>query len=776
MLLFRKICIQVFYVCLVFILQQLQTSSLYAQETSPLKQRLLNAKRVGIVLSGGGAKGLAHVGALKALHEFGIDVQVVGGTSMGAIVGGMYALGYNPVQLDSIFSFLDYDDLFFHSSDRKFKSIFNKYVENNSLLKISVKDFKIRIPVAYSTSLASVKLYNKMLVEKNKSDNFKELDKEFYCVATNINKSQPELFDSGSLITAVMASSAFPFIFFPPKNNNYYYTDGGIFNNFPVNYMMSRKVDFIIGVDVEDYESPSEDYQEKPVLREDAVNISSIMQTILSNLDNQHIEEKREMCDIYIHPDIQGITTFNFKNPEKIIQLGYEKTKHILIDLGFEPQIKIPTYKELVKMHNRGQLRRNKMNLVLEQVDVSNIPDSFIRKNVSSHFPKFTLDKSYKFEFLNDIIKRIYNTHHYQDISYTLMRSIKSPNAYVLKMNIIPDKSDFDIRVSASYSSHYTTEFMVGMMTDRFLTRNSMLSFQILSGASPRYNIHYYLDRGAIPSLGLSAQFYYYSFINDFDKELIPSAPNLRMVVGQYNFMHKLFIRSHIKQFFAIETGVEYNIITQTLSNTFSFTDNRASIRSVGQLNAYGTVFADALDNDIFPMSGFKTKLAVKISDLQKSVSDYAYSLKIEAMAAITVVKNLSLNMKLTTGNIFSYGNSISSINAFKFGGPYEYNIYNTNIFIGLPNITDIFTEGYIYGNAGFNWNVVKKMYLQFNFNALSYYPRQGYAVKLFESQYVVTGVGLSLGYNSSIAPFMLGLQFNNRHDLSLFLRLGYIY
>ncbi len=247
-------------------------------------------KKIGLVLSGGAVRGLAHIGALKALEEKGIKPSVISGVSAGSIVGAFYCNGYTPDEMKEI----------------AINTNFLQYVK----------------PAIPKKSFFYFNHFEKFLKKYLKKKNIEDLEIPFYICATNLNKGIPEYFNKGDLINTVKASSSIPILFEPVKIGEYPYVDGGIMNNLPVE-PIKEKVDYIIGIDVNPLES-----------EKDFGNIISISVRTLFLAFRANIEPRKNMCDLFIQPkDLSDIGLYSIWKAEEAIEIGYEAVKRLKIDI-----------------------------------------------------------------------------------------------------------------------------------------------------------------------------------------------------------------------------------------------------------------------------------------------------------------------------------------------------------------------------------------------------------------------------------------------------------
>jgi NTE family protein len=215
-------------------------------------QDTIHRKKIGLVLSGGGAKGFAHIGVLKVLEKAGVKIDFIGGTSMGAVVGGLYATGYNATQIDSIFEFTDFDELLQDYIPRTSKSFYEKRNDEMYAVSLPFEHFKIGVPIALSKGMYNYNLIAKLTHNVRHVRDFSKLPIPFVCVATDIEKGEEVILNKGYLAQAMMASSAFPSLFSPVEIDGKILIDGGVTNNYPVEELRKMGAEIIIGVDVQD--------------------------------------------------------------------------------------------------------------------------------------------------------------------------------------------------------------------------------------------------------------------------------------------------------------------------------------------------------------------------------------------------------------------------------------------------------------------------------------------------------------------------------------------
>ena len=224
----------------------LSMSGLKAQDEPAAKKDI----KVGLVLSGGGAKGFAHVSVLKKLDEAGVRVDYIAGTSMGAIIGGLYASGYNARELDSVLRVYDLDGLVRDDLPREVSSFYQKENDGKYAISLPLTKGKIELPTAVSTGQNAFNIFSQLTEHVHQVDDFSKLDIPFFCISTNLETGEEVVLDKGFLPEAIRASGSFPGLLAPVKVDGKVLVDGGIVDNFPVEKMKEKGVDFVIGVNV----------------------------------------------------------------------------------------------------------------------------------------------------------------------------------------------------------------------------------------------------------------------------------------------------------------------------------------------------------------------------------------------------------------------------------------------------------------------------------------------------------------------------------------------
>jgi NTE family protein len=268
-----------------------------------------NAQKVGLVFSGGGAKGLAHIGVLKALEENNIPIDYIVGTSMGGIVGGLYAAGYSPEEIEKIALSKDFQNWVSGQYINEYRYFYNKKPENPSFLTA-----KLQIDTGFNVKLRSnlindiplnfalLELYGQ--ASAIAKDDFNQLFVPFRTVVADVFSQKMIPVSSGNLAEAIRGTFTVPLIYRPIKVNGKYVFDGGLYNNFPVDVLKKDFVpDYIIGTNVS-----SKTYIDYPKENDEKLMSRFLFYMFLSKSDSTSIGEN----GVYIQPDLDEYSTTNF--------------------------------------------------------------------------------------------------------------------------------------------------------------------------------------------------------------------------------------------------------------------------------------------------------------------------------------------------------------------------------------------------------------------------------------------------------------------------------
>ncbi|MBL0741947.1 patatin-like phospholipase family protein [Chryseolinea lacunae] len=282
-----------------------------------------NAQKVGLVLSGGAAKGLAHVGVLKALEENEIPIDYVVGTSMGGIIGGCYVAGMSPGQIEDMVLSEHFLRWINGLPETGYNYYYHRPDETPQFLKVNLAldstfNFQLNSSIANDVSLNFVLAEKMAQASAISNSNFDSLFVPFRVVAADIFTQNEVVLSKGSLSDALRATQTVPFFYNPIRVDGKYLFDGGVYNNFPVDVAQRDfNPDVILGVNVS-----GKIFDEYPYDQDEKLISHSLLYLLLDKSDPARIPSS----GVYIQPNLKGFTSFDFARVKSLIDSGYVQT------------------------------------------------------------------------------------------------------------------------------------------------------------------------------------------------------------------------------------------------------------------------------------------------------------------------------------------------------------------------------------------------------------------------------------------------------------------
>lgn len=388
--------------------------------------------RIGLVLSGGGALGVAHIGILQAIEEAGLRIDYITGTSMGSLVGGLYAIGYSSDQLMEIALSNNFTQLFLDRKNRRFISNFEKLFDERTIATFPVSKRGIDLPAGIITGQRIHTYLSKLTWATHGTEDFNSFPIPFATIGTDIETGEAKVFNSGYLPDALRASISIPTLFTPHEIDGRKYMDGGLIRNLPVEDAINMGANYTIAVNVG-----------TPLLPQDSLNtLSSIItQTLLFRvLDN--VELQIDMADYYI--EVEELRNFNgsdFDRSEQIIAIGQMVGQRHL-----EKFKELATLQKIPPPIRPGIGVAGKLPISQLIIEGNTIYDYEFIKNLLEFTPGLSLDP----DMIEEKINRLYSSQFVDLVTYRII-----PNDdydYSLKINIHENIRD-EFKVGIRYES-----------------------------------------------------------------------------------------------------------------------------------------------------------------------------------------------------------------------------------------------------------------------------------------------------------------------------------
>jgi len=650
--------------------------------------------KIGLVLSGGGAKGFAHIGVLKVLDKAGVKIDYIGGTSMGAVVGGLYASGYSATQIDSIFYNTNFDELLQDYIPRSSKSFYEKKNDEMYAVSLPFRKFKITIPVALSKGMYNYSLLSKLTHNVRHVRDFSKLPIPFICIATDIEKGEEVVLKSGYLAQAMLASSAFPSLFYPVEIDGKLLVDGGVTNNYPVEELRKMGADIIIGVDVQD-----------DLKNRNSLNDATRILVQITNLDMiKKMSEKINLTDIYIKPDVTEFGVISFNQGREIIKKG-EEAALLTID-------KLNALSLSTKEYHHDNLRVQHDTLLIKNVSLNRL-DNYTRAYVMGKL-NFKSGKKISYTDLKTGINNINATQNFSRINYTLE---SYQNADELQLSLTENPTKTYLKFGLHYDGLYKSALLVNITNKNSLFKNDVVSFDLGLGDNIRYNLDYYIDNGFYWSFGLKSWYNQFNrnVSTDFNNGEILDQLNLNSINIDYaDFTNQAYLQTVFIQKFLIGAGME-------LKNLKIDSENLGDLNPTFENSLYTSVFGylkyDSYDNKLFPKKGWFFS-----GDIQSFLHSTNYTNEFNrfsiAKGELGFVKTFfdKVSLKVDNEAGFVFGNDSVHFFDFVLGGYGSKTINNFKHFYGYDFLS-ISADSYIKASFTLDYEFYKKNHFNFAAN-----------------------------------------------------------
>ncbi len=663
-----------------------------AQDTLPKNPK------VGLVLSGGGAKGLAHIGVLKTIDSLGLRIDYIGGTSMGAVVGGLYAYGYSAQQLDSIFRQIDFDVLLGDKVPRPSKTFQERKNAEKYAASLPIRDYKIQLPSSISRGQNVYNLLTKLTVEAQDID-FRKLPIPFYCMATNMETGERVTLNQGNLAQAMTISSALPTLFQPIEHEGNLLMDGGIVDNYPVEILKSKQLDYIIGVNV----------QEELLTSDEIKSVSEILTQINNFRTVESMQHKVALTDLYLKPDVKGFSVISFNKGATIIERGQASVRPFLGQLSAlaERQIKQQRFSKPTPLDT---LKINQIHILGN--------DKYTSAYVLGKL-RFRQGETVSFEQFNNGVNNLLATNNFDSFRYKFSES--ENGRYNLFGQLKESETTSLVKLGVHYDKVLKSAILLNFTKKQLLLKNDVLSLDFIFGDNSRFNLDYYIDKGYYWSIGLNSNFtrFRYDISPMFFDHSIPVTLDERIGTTISDFTTSFFVETLIKKDFSFKIGTaikRLKIQVQNPSLTALFQSDKYQIEDSQLFSLNASMTFDTLDDIFFPSRGF---LFEGHADLYLSGSNYddfsQFSiLKTNMAKAFSLSDRFSLLLGTEGGFRVGY-DKVSSLD-FGLGG-YAYNHTNNNRSFYGYDFFSSYGDSFVKAYFSVDYEIYKRHHINFSGN-----------------------------------------------------------
>jgi NTE family protein len=693
--------------------------------------------KVGLVLSGGGAKGFAHIGVLEVFEKEGIPIDYIVGTSIGSIIGGLHAIGYNSDQLKDFATNQEWIDLLSDHISREYKNIYERYDQDRYLVSFKLKtDEGISLPAGVVQGHNIMNLLCELTAKYHEEENFNNFPIPFTCVAADLVTGEEVVINNGYLPEAMFASMSIPTIFAPSEINDKLVVDGGIVNNFPTDIAKKMGADIIIGVDI----------QTQPLAKDEIGDITDVIGQMISYMGFEKYKENKNLCEVIIEPNIEGFSSASFSNSaaDTLIKRGKEATI-----------LQLDKIKNLLSKNDIPLKRVERKYSFNDEFTMNN----FMVEGIGENTIDYLLDKSdfnfpdtYNFKKINKGITRLYGSDSFKKAYFKLLND----NTKTFRL-IIDEKNTNSMNAGFNFNSTDKAAILLNLTFRNELFKGTRFSFDAKLSTNTMLGASFQFSNESLPELDLSLLYKNFSIeiydkndkMSEADVKYINSELSAFQVIGS-NYLMNIGVRGEYYKF--------NPFFSQNASTNISASKNTVIIW-------FGKVRFDNLDDKYYPKSGF---------DLNAEFS-YATNTGEKVLEnSTTPILSYNLKSSISLGSDVCflpsfYGRLLLNENSDLFrnnvlGGTEVTKLLDYHIpFVGIRRVV-FAKDKTIVARAEVRVRVSDDNFFSLIFNGATHFTK----FEDWQTRELLGGYGLKYSYNSFIGPIDLLIStsdYTNKFD-----------
>ncbi len=690
----------------------------------------LPAIKVGYALSGGGARGFAHIGILRVLEEEGIRPDYIAGTSSGAMIGALYSMGYNTYEIESIVTGVDWNTYFDDSYKRKNIYIGQKRWAPYGNISFEMNDrWKLMLPTSvFTANRVNIELAN-IFADASGAQNFDDLPIPFACVATDLISGEPVIFRSGSLMQAVRASLSVPSIIKPFENNNKMFIDGGVSQNLPIDLVSSMGADLVIGLKVNSKLRDRDELDSFVAVLDQTINVG-----MTRNVSRQNAESA-----IIFEPELKDYTSMDFEAIKEIIKAGEDYAREHLAEIKAVYQSTGGSQAAQRKLSHKG-------SYLIHRVEV--VGNLFISDDKVKEYLGVETGLEYS---IDDICNKCYSVWNSQYFSTVYPVLVPDGKGWKLEIHVSEkDRKQLAFNVSYTGEDNLVTGAILRM--NNLFLRNSSLLTQVNLGGKNELNIDYVKNFGDF--WGVYYRVFPYinektTYIYDAEHYKTDSVKSL-----EYGFTSGV---GFLAGKFAIAEAYLYSSQTRLYRDISQSVPLNQSYR-IGGLGL--KLYHESLDDYVFPTSGFRAMGKVNFSQTEPLSNERYTKLSGELEFYHRYSGKLSLKLALEYG---SYEDESAEVplDPFYLGGLdgyYGYDHYE----VSAP-FYKIYEAGVIYSPQ-------RNIKLGLGVQGLNYDDRDIWTL----NQNIEYDIYASFGYRSVLGPLRFIVAYPPQGEIKTYLAIGF--
>ena len=688
--------------------------------------------KIALVLSGGGAKGFAHIGVLKVLEQEGIPVDIIVGTSIGSIVGGLYSIGYTAEEIEKIARSEDWDRLLADDISRRQLSRNVKNEKQRYIISLPVNEkYKPVIPQAVVNGQNIINLFCGLAGNVPKNADFSDFPVSYACIGTDMETGKEIVINHGFLPTAIYSSMTIPGIFLPIEHDGYLMLDGGIVNNFPTDVAKSMGADIIIGVDI----------RNNLHAYDEIVSMEQLMNQLINFYALKKDSANKSLCNILIRPDISGYNVYSFNSNavDTLIRRGMEaayskideiktlKSGYNLSAPQYDRQLTVPDKWKINKLTISGNYSMN---------------DKLILDNISLNIPG-----SYSSEQIKNSIDKLYGSGFFKRVYFTIDQS---EEGRVLNL-ILEEQPSNNINVGMRINTTEAVSVLLNYTQKDYRRFLGLISVTADISSNPGFNIQTEFSKRNLPVVGLQLDGKYNKYNVFYNQRRYFSTEIYYGAASVYTY-------KNIKNTSVVGLGLKEEYYKGNIYSIEIDTTLNASKNQITTFNLFTFFSVDNLDNYYFPARGTElyAEFSLSTNEEYKSISPIVL-FKNRNIFALSGKIHLLINF---------YGRAVFSdiVHQYKqtYVGGTDYSIYfNSHLpFYGLPSITPMNKYTFI-GCTGLRFETIKNHFISLFGNGLI----DNNEISPLTNYSTILGTAISYSFNSRFGPLDLTVGYSDGYN-----------
>lgn len=687
--------------------------------------------KIAVVLSGGGAKGFAHIGVLKVLEQEGIPVDIMVGTSIGSIVGGLYSIGYTADDIEKMARQSDWTELLSDYVPRRELDLSSKIEHQRYVFNLPVSEKKLfTLPGGMVNGQNVMNLFCGLAGNVPLQADFTKLPIAFACVGTDLVTGNEIVMKSGYLPSAIYSSMAIPGVFVPGKHNGHILVDGGLVNNFPVDVAKGMGADIVIGVDLRKDLYSADEVGSLDKLTAQIISFYSLRKDSINN----------SLCDIIIKPDINGYNTSSFyKEAVDTLLLRGTIAANAVID-------------EIRALKNKYNLQPKDISKELIAEKKWNITDI----KLSGHFsmpPRLLIDMfnmdvpgRYSYDEIKNSVNNLYGMGVFKRVYFMLD---DNENGKTLNINMEESKA-WDINVGMRLNTRDGVSVVLNSTRKDYTKTFGLLSFTADISAHPRFNFLAELDKRNLPKIAL--------MVDGLYTDLAVHAPDNKFYRTRlYNASVKLYTYQPLFNYSILGAGIRQEYYSGMLYGStgdggFKVPSNQKFIT-----NFYGYYQFDNLNDYYFPTEGSEIYAEASLAQY----GDFSIInpiMLVKFRKAIKITDQMTLLSNVHARSLLSETAPVPLMN-YIASRDYEITLDHHLPFYGMPSLWQT-ERTTLIGGVVLRKHVYRQHYVSVATNLLFHND----VIFDFNQYKSIFGVGLTYSYKSPAGPIELTVGFADKY------------